>query len=81
MTLYEFIQADEAEQAEATLEGVHIGNRFDEEHNILLYQINSTESFYVEVYHHIEHGVIKRFRPFKSLDQLAPYLERMKIDI
>jgi hypothetical protein len=42
------------EQAEAVWGGTHIGNRQDEEHNILLYQI---EGFYVEAYVHREYGV------------------------
>jgi hypothetical protein len=42
MTLYEFNLLDEMEQAEALWEhGVHIGERKDSEHNILLYQIDS----------------------------------------
>jgi hypothetical protein len=45
MTLYEFIALDEMEQAEAVWDGVHIADREDEEHRILLYQINSTELY------------------------------------
>ena len=48
MTLYQFIKADEQEQAEAVWDGVHVATRDDGIHKILLYQINSTESFYVE---------------------------------
>lgn len=47
MTLYEFNALDEMEQAEAVWDGVHIGERFDEEHNILLYHI---DKFYVEAF-------------------------------
>ncbi len=39
MTLYQFNQLDEMEQAEAVWSGTHIGERFDEVHSILLYQI------------------------------------------
>lgn len=63
MTFYEFIVMDEMEQAEAVWEGIHIGNRQDEEHNILCYQI---DSFYVEVLYHTEYNVIRRYRPFKN---------------
>jgi hypothetical protein len=76
MTLYQFNQLDEMEQAEAVWDGVHIGERQDEEHTILLYQLGS---FYVEAYYHREHNALRRFRSFSSTEQLAPYLG--KIDI
>lgn len=47
MTLYQFLAMDEMEQQEAIWEGVHIADREDEEHRILLYQI---DSFYVEYF-------------------------------
>jgi len=76
MTLYQFIAMDEMEQQEAIWEGTHIGERKDEEHNILLYQI---DSFYVEVFYHRELNVIRRYRPFKSVNQLKPYLGQIDI--
>jgi hypothetical protein len=36
MTFYQFMQADEMEQAEAVWDGVHIADREDKEHRILL---------------------------------------------
>ncbi|MEI9911745.1 MAG: hypothetical protein WDO71_20110 [Bacteroidota bacterium] len=78
MTLYQFNALDEMEQAEALWEkGVHIGERFDEEHNILLYQI---DGFYLEAYYHREYNVLMRFRTFSSLEQLTPYLEKLNIN-
>ncbi|MDQ3842825.1 MAG: hypothetical protein M3342_02250 [Bacteroidota bacterium] len=76
MTLYDFIALDEQEQAEAVWNGVFIADREDQEHRILLYQI---DSFYIEVYYHKEYNVIRRFRPFSSTDQLQPYLEQINI--
>ena len=76
MTLYQFIALDEQEQAEAVWDAVFIADRQDEEHRILLYQI---DSFYVEVYYHKEYNVIRRLRPFASTEQLHPYL--YKIDL
>jgi hypothetical protein len=76
MTIYQFISLDEAEQAEAIWDATQIGDRSDEEHNILLYQINS---FYVEVFYHKEYNVIRKFRPFTSTDQLQPYLDKIKL--
>lgn len=46
MTLYDFIAADEQEQAEAVWGAVHLTNRADGVHRILLYQMNGKESFY-----------------------------------
>ena len=67
---------DEMEQAEAVWGGVLIANREDEEHKILLYQI---DAFYVEVFYHKQYNVIRKFRPFSSTEQLAPYLHNMVI--
>ena len=63
------------EQQEATWEGTFIADREDEEHKILLYQI---DRFYVEVFYHKEYNVIRRYRPFASTDQLEPYLDKIK---
>lgn len=76
MTLYQFNSLDEMEQQEAIWEGLHIADREDEEHKILLYQI---DAFYVEVYYHKEYNVIRRYRPFTSTEELAPYLKQIKI--
>jgi hypothetical protein len=64
------------DQQEAIWEGQLIDDREDKEYKILLYQI---DAFYLEVYYHKEHNVIERYRPFTSVDQLAPYLNKMKI--
>ena len=77
MKLYQFIQLDEMEQQEAICEGTFIAERFDAEHKILLYQI---DGFYVEVFYHSEHNVIKKYRPFSSTDQLRLYLNQIKLD-
>lgn len=76
MTLYQFNAMDEMEQAEAVWDGTHIGERFDEEYNILLYQI---DNFYVEAYYHREYNVLRRFRSFSSIDQLSTYLAQIDI--
>lgn len=67
---------DEMEQMEAIWDGVFIADREDNEHEILLYQV---DSFYVEVYYCKEHNAIRKFRAFSSIDQLDPYLD--KIDL
>jgi hypothetical protein len=78
MTLYQFNALDEMEQAEALWDkGVHIAERNDEEHNILLYQI---DNFYVEVYYHREYNIISRLRAFSSTEQLHLYIGEINID-
>lgn len=58
MTPYAFFELDEMEQAELIWEGVHIGESQDDEHNILLYQIND---LFVEVYYQRQDNVIRKF--------------------
>lgn len=78
MTLYQFNQLDELEQLEAIWEhGIKIAVRVQDEYKLTLFQI---DSFYVEVWHHLEHGVDKRYRSFSSTDQLAPYLDQLNIN-
>lgn len=77
MTLYQFNAMDEMEQAEAVWNGVHLGDRQDELHNILLYQI---DGFYVEVFYNRQHNEIVRFRSFSNPDQLSTYLGKVDID-
>jgi hypothetical protein len=76
MTLYDFIALDEMEQQEAIWKGTHIGDRQDEEHNILLYQF---DNFYVEVFYHREYNVVRRYRPFTTTKLLEPYLGQIDI--
>ena len=76
MTLYESKCLDEMEQMEAIWNGVHLANRDDAEHKILLYQI---DSFYVEVFYHKEYNVIRRIRSFSNTGPLEPYLAQIDL--
>jgi hypothetical protein len=79
MTLYQFNLLEEKEQAEMLWDkGVHVAERGDEQHNIVLYQM---EGFYVEVFYHREQNAIKRFRSFSGINQLEPYLSKIDIGI
>jgi hypothetical protein len=55
-----------------------VSERENEEYNNLLYQI---DSFYVKVFYHKEYEGIIRHRAFSSTDELAPYLNRIKIKL
>lgn len=78
MTINEFNQLNEMEQAEAIWNGVFIDTREDKNHQILLYQI---DEFYVEVYYHKELNVI---RDMRTLDctavELEPYLRKIDLN-
>jgi hypothetical protein len=79
MTIKDFLQADEMEQAEALWEkGVHIAEREDEVHRFILYQL---DAFYVEAWYHKEYNVLRKFNVFDDLEQLQPYLEQIKIRV
>lgn len=71
ITLYAFNQLSENEKAEATWGGTYLSNRTEDGRLIQLY---SLPDFYVEVYYHPEANTITRFRAFKSLGQLVPYI-------
>ena len=76
MTLCEFIALNELEKHNAVLDGVHIGDRSSGRYWILLYQL---DSFYVEVFYDARKDAIVRFRPFRSVGQLSPYLRQIDI--
>ena len=77
MTQYHWQALDEMQQAEAVWSGTLLGDRQEELHTVLLYQI---DGFYVEVYFNKEHGKRVRFRAFSTPDQLIPYLEYINIE-
>lgn len=76
MTLYDFRLLEENEQWNAIWGGVHIGERTDDKHWILLYHLGD---FYVEVFYDKQKTVIVKFNPFKSTERLHPYLNQIDI--
>ena len=79
MTLYEFNRLDETEQHEAVWnDGVMVGDRMEDEHKIILYQLFS---FYVELYYHVEFNVLRRLRSFSSTECLDAYIDHFKIKL
>jgi len=77
MKPYQFDALDAIQKAEAIWARTHIGDRQDDQHNILLYQI---DGFYVEVYYHKNLNAIVRFRSFSNPDQLSHYLRKIDIN-
>ncbi len=70
MTLNQFNELDEMEQQEAIWDGKFVADTEDDEHKILLYQI---DDFYVEVYLHKEYNVIRKYKPLPSIFTSAIY--------
>lgn len=78
MTHHHFNSLTEMQQIEAILVyGVLIGERNDEKHRILLYQI---DDFYVESYFDLTSHKKIRDKGFVSTDLLAPYRSKIKDD-
>ena len=76
MTLNEFKALDQQEQQEVIWEGVHIGERADPEHWVLLYHLGD---FYVEVFYHKEKNALVKYNAFKATERLRPYLDQIDI--
>jgi hypothetical protein len=70
MTLDDFLDMDEMEQAEAVWSGEHVGTRHEEGYRILLYKI---DEFYVEAWYHVEYNVLRKFVLFDDKETLALY--------
>lgn len=70
MTHEQFHKLDEMEQAELVWEGVHIADRQDDKHKILLYK---KDDLYIEVYYHLTHNAIKKFQAFSKEELLDIY--------
>ena len=76
MNINEFRALDENEKYEAMWEGVHIDERDDPEHWVLLYQLGD---FYVEVFYHKASNVIVKYTAFRNTERLKPYLNQIDI--
>ncbi|HTE01448.1 MAG TPA: hypothetical protein VK668_19310 [Mucilaginibacter sp.] len=72
ITLYEFNGLSENDKGEEVFNSSFLGNR--EEGGIKV-QLYSLEDFYVEVYYDPVNNRILRFRAFKRLHILAPFIK------
>lgn len=78
MRFEQFNLLNEIRQTEVLIEqGVLVAERFYKELKIMLYQVSE---FYVEVYYHLNYGVVQGFRSFESTAQLEPYFSEIDID-
>ena len=71
ITLYDFLQMDQAEQYEAVWKGTFLGDRREDG---LWVQCYSLGNFYVEVYYDADTNQLTRLRSFSKIEQLTPYL-------
>lgn len=79
VTLYEFNCLEENEKAKFLWQsGTLIMNRFEDDYSINLY---SLYGFYVETWYRREENRIQKFRTFKNLSQLEPYLDRIDLNL
>jgi hypothetical protein len=76
MTLYQFRALSEIEQQQVMWNGIHIADRAEGAHRIVLYQM---DSFYIEVFYNHENNQVDRYRAFCSIEQLSPYLKQIDI--
>jgi hypothetical protein len=74
--IYAFIAMNEAEKACAVGDGTYLGGRFENNTIIQLYGVGD---FYVEVFFDPLINKITRFRPFKTVTLLEPYLKNINI--
>jgi hypothetical protein len=78
MTLYQFNQLDEMEQAEVLWDkAVKLAASKEE---VFLYTLYQVDGFYIETKRHIEHDVLQGLRSFLSTGEpLKPYLDQIRI--
>ena len=77
MTVCEFNALDGAAKETAIYNAVHVGHRWDRQHNIILYQ---RDNFYIEVFYHRELNMITQILTFEDIDRLGPYLPAINIE-
>jgi hypothetical protein len=71
MTLYQFLQLNELEQANAIWdEGKFLAHRVDKVNDYALYEIGD---FFIEVTYAAHENKILTFKPFKTMRLLEPY--------
>lgn len=78
INLYQFNQLSETEQELALREAALLDDREEGDNTVYLFQLGS---FYVEVYCHKADPSLNRYRSFSSVNQLEPYLKKIKIEL
>ncbi|HEX8314923.1 MAG TPA: hypothetical protein VF610_00165 [Segetibacter sp.] len=76
MTLEEFDQLNYEGRLDATQKAVCIAGREENKFKVLLFQLND---FYIEVYYNAKLNFISQLIPFRSTDNLEPYLQKISL--
>jgi hypothetical protein len=77
MNLYQFLQLNQTEQANAVWDqGTFLGHRKDEMNDYALYEIGD---FFVEVTYSNDENKILTFKPFKTMRMLEAYWDQVDI--
>lgn len=76
MNVYQFINLNIDERANAILKGTLIANRSTPEQMMLLFNL---EDFFVEVTYDLKYNCVIRIKPFQTLRRLTPYLDCIDI--
>ena len=77
MTLYQFLQLNDLEQANAVWdEGKFLAHRVDEMNDYALYEIGD---FFIEVTYTAHQNKILTFKPFKSMRLLEKYWQEVQL--
>lgn len=74
MKIYEFMSLSEQEKGEAVNNGFFVGHRFTQKEAITLYCLGS---FFVELVYTKDHSEFIRFRAFRKVELLEPYLSQL----
>jgi hypothetical protein len=75
ITILDFNLLDEQGKADTLWEGTFLGDRFDGQQHVQLYNLSS---FFVEVFYDAERNSITGFYAFSSTKKLDPYLGRLR---
>lgn len=76
--LYEYNSLEDDQKATLLWDqGIFLMNRVDEKYSYNLY---SLFDFFVEVWYDSKNNSIEKFRTFKTLEALEPYLDRIDLN-
>lgn len=76
MSVFDFINLNIDERANAILKGTLIANRSTTDQMMMLFTL---EDFFVEVTYDLKYNLVTKIKPFQSIRRLSPYLDCIDI--